>query len=171
VIKLERKTIILIASSLLVLAALSGIAVFAYANAVNGTGSDTTTTTNIATCYGDFWGGARGFFGRRGFGWGFEWGPMGNLTVSQTFINNAVNIAKSNSSVQTLLSEGYNITNVRPIISTSVGANGTVTMQATTAVITLTQSSETTTGRALVWVNMQQDKVTKIVIMTRTVIQ
>lgn len=134
VFELERKTIILIASSLLVLAALSGIAVFAYANAVNGAGTDTTTTTNVATGYGGFCGDTRGFFGSRGFGWG----PMGNITVNQTFINNAINIAKSNSSVQTLLSEGYNITSVRPIISTSVGADGTVTMKATTAVITLT---------------------------------
>jgi len=70
--------------------------------------------------------------------------------------------------VQNLLADGYNITDVRPIISTVVGADGTVTMKATTAIVILNQN---TTGRAFATVNVEAGKVTEIVILTRTVIE
>jgi hypothetical protein len=70
--------------------------------------------------------------------------------------------------VQQLLTDGYNITNVRPIISTTVQADGTVTTKATTATVTLIKD---TTGRATVWVDIEQAKVTRIEIVTRTVIE
>jgi hypothetical protein len=105
-----------------------------------------------------------------GFGW-----LGGSLNVSQAFEANVVNIAKNNTDVQNLLNEGYNITSVRPIITGTVEGNGTVTFAATSAIITLTQSTTgqntTSTGRALVWVNIEQAKVTKIVTTTRTVIE
>jgi hypothetical protein len=98
-----------------------------------------------------------------------------SLNVSQAFENNVVSIAKNNTDVQNLLSEGYNITSVRPIITGTVEANGTVTFTATSATVTLTQSTTnqntTSTGRAVVWVNIEQAKVTKIVTTTRTVIE
>jgi len=70
--------------------------------------------------------------------------------------------------VQNLLADGYNITDVRPIINTVVEADGTVTMKATTARVMLSQN---TTGRAFVTVNVEEGKVMEIVILTRTVIE
>jgi hypothetical protein len=105
-------------------------------------------------------------FGRRGFGWG-----GGNITVSQAYTNNVISIAKNDSDVQNLLSEGYNVTNVRPIISTVIEANGTVTMQATTAIVVLENTTTNASGRAFVTVNVEEGKVTRIEILTRTVIE
>jgi len=109
-------------------------------------------------------------FGRRGFGRG-----CGNITVSQAYNNTVISIAKNDSDVQNLVAEGYSITEVRPIISTVIGANGNVTMQATTAILVLENTSTNATtsvsGRAFVTVNVQEGKVTKIEILTRTVIE
>jgi hypothetical protein len=114
-------------------------------------------------------------FERRGFGWGgFGWG-CGNITVSQAYNDTVISIAKNDSAVQNLLADGYSITQVRPIISTVIGANGTVTMQATTAIVVLENTSTNATtsvsGRAFVTVNVQEGKVTEIEILTRMVIE
>lgn len=162
-IDLERKTKILMVSALLVLAILSGIAALAYANSVNGDTSTTTTVTPNDDGY---------FMGMGGHGHG-EWqgcgmGPWGSITVSQEFKDNVINIAKNDTDVQGLLNNGYNVTAVRPIINATVEADGTVTMKATSAVVILEKD---TTGRAFVWVNLEEGKVTRIVILTRTVIE
>jgi len=159
VIWLERKVKLLLLSTVLILAILSGIAVMVYAN---GAANDTTTEPGIMLGYGGCPGGGHGF-GRRGFGWG-----GGSITVSQEYKDNVINIAKNDSDVQNLLADGYNITDVRPIINTIVEADGTVTMKATTAIVVLSQN---TTGRAFVTVNVEEGKVTEIVILTRTVIE
>lgn len=161
---MERKTKTLMISTVLVLAVLSGIALTAYVNA-NGLTSDTSTITNGAWYYGDLYGNSpRPFLGRHGFG-GRCGGP---LTVSQEYRDNVINIAQNDTDVQALLNDGYNITEVRPIISTAVEADGTVTMKATTAIVSLQND---TTGRALVWVDIEQAKVTRIEILTITVIE
>jgi hypothetical protein len=151
-------------STVLVLAILSGIAFMAYANA-NGVTNDTNTIANVT--YSDtaqYCAGARPFFGGRGFG-----GGRGMpITVSQEYKDNVINITESDTDVQALLTEGYNITGVRPIISTTIGADGTVTMKATSAIVMLSQG---TTGRAFVWVDVEQAKVTRIEILTITVIE
>jgi len=153
-------------SAVLVLAVLSGIAFMAYANA-NGVTDDTSTPTNGAWYNFDQYNNTtRPFCGRRGFGGGR--GGFGPITVSEEYKENVLNITKSDSDVQALLNEGYNITGVRPIISTTVEADGTVTMKATTAIVTLQKD---TTGRALVWVDVEQAKVTRIEILTMTVIE
>ena len=161
---IERKIKTLMISTVLVLAVLSGIALVVYANA-NGVTNDTNTTANVT--YSDtaqYCAGARPFFGGRGFG-----GGRGMpITVSQDYKDNVINITKSDTDVQALLAEGYNITGVRPIIGTTVEADGTVNMKATTAIVLLQKD---TTGRALVWVDVEQAKVTRIVILTRTVIE
>jgi len=131
-----------------------------YANGVTN-GTSTETEPDIMPNYGACPGG-RGF-GRRGFGWG-----GGHITVSQEYKDTVINIAQNDSDVQNLLADGYNITDVRPIISTVVEADGTVTMKATTAIVMLSQN---TTGRAFVTVNVEEGKVTEIVILTRTVIE
>lgn len=151
-------------STVLVLAVLSGIALMAYANA-NGVTNDTGTITNVTSYYDQYDNGTRPFFGRHGFG-GRCGG--GSITVSQEYKDTVLNIAESDSDVQNLLADGYNITGIRPTINTVVGADGTVTMKATTAIVSLQQG---TTGRASVWVDVEQAKVTRIEILTITVIE
>jgi len=174
VVELERRTKTLMVSAVLVLAVLSGIAAMAYASrSANGTESlmtynigltnDTSFMTNNMCALGDFRGGMHGFFGRQAHGRG----PGESITVSQEYTDNVINITESDSDVQTLLAEGYNITGVRPIINFTVEADGTVTMKATNAIVTLSQN---TTGRAIVWVNIEQAKVTRIEILSITVI-
>jgi len=163
-------------STALILAILSGIAVVVYAN---GTANSTSTESDITLNYGGCLGGGRGFgwevgnitggghgFGRRGFGWG-----GGNITVSQEYKDKVINIAKNDSDVQSLLADGYNITDVRPIINTIVEADGTVTMKAMTAIVVLEKDTTNATGRAFVTVNVEEGKVTRIEILTRTVIE
>ena len=160
-------------STVLILAILSGIAVTVYANSLdNGTSTESDTMFNYGGCFGGRpgfgWGsgnitGCGRGFGRRGFGWG-----GGSITVSQEYKDTVINIAQNDSDVQNLLADGYNITDVRPIINTIVEADGTVTMKATTAIVMLSKS---TTGRAFVTVNVEEGKVTRIEILTRTVIE
>jgi len=179
VIELERKTKILMISALLVMATvLSGVAVYAYATSQN---NSTTPLSNVAWYYNGTFPSPQPFFGRGchgngGFGGFGGFGEFGeSLNVSQAFKDNVINIAKSDTDVQNLIANGYNVTSVRPIITGTIGADGTVTLKATSAVVTLTQSTTsqnaTSTGRALVWVNVEQAKVTKIVTTTRTVIE
>ena len=107
--------------------------------------------------------GPGGFGGRdmcRGFGSeGFD-----AIQISSDFTANVTNIAKNDSDVQNLLSQGYNITSIRPIITTAIDGNGTITTKANTAELTL----QSTNGRAQVLVDLSQAKVTKIVTITRT---
>jgi hypothetical protein len=176
VIKLERRTKTLIVSAVLALAILSGIAAMAYANAGAGDTNALMATFNGATaddnssfCFGYGFGGHN-----RGGMDGFFAGPPRGCgrgeftTVSQQYKDNVINITESDTDVQKLLAEGYNVTGVRPLINATVEADGTVTMKATNAIVTLTQNM---TGRAIVWVNVEQAKVTRIVIMTMTVIE
>jgi hypothetical protein len=117
------------------------------------------------------------FGGPRGMGRGFGGfgGPMirgnqsfpmapgfGSIQVSSAFIQNVTNIMNSSSDVQTLLSQGYNITSIRPVITTTINGNGNVVMQATSANVILTGPN----GRALVVVSLTQAKVTRIVTTT-----
>jgi hypothetical protein len=104
-------------------------------------------------------------FGRHGFG-GF--GGFGPVEVSAEFVQNVTNIAKSDADVQKLLADGYNITLVRPVIKSVVDANGYVTTKATSAIVILQKD---TSGYASVFVNLEEGKVTRIVILTRTVIE
>jgi hypothetical protein len=94
-------------------------------------------------------------------------GGFGCMQVSQDYVANVTNIAKADSDVQNLLNSGYNITAVRPIVSTSVDGNGNIATKASTAELTLIG----TNGRALVIVDLDQAKVTKIVTTTMTQIQ
>jgi hypothetical protein len=90
-----------------------------------------------------------------------------NLQVSQDFITNVTSIAQNDSDVQNLISQGYNITAVHPMIQNVLNGNGAVTTQATTAIVTMRNG---TSGYAEVTVSLSQAKVTQIVTTTRTVI-
>ncbi len=138
----------------------------------------TATQTPLAVNATDNWGflgsgpmgfgGPRGMMGMRG-GFGGPGGMMGGfgaIQVSSDFTANVTNIVNSDSDVQALLSQGYNITAIRPVISTTIDGNGNIVTSATTANVML----QSTTGRALVTVDLTQEKVTKIVTTTTTVI-
>jgi hypothetical protein len=104
-----------------------------------------------------------GIRGRGPFGMGFN----NRFEVSSDFVQNVTNIAKSDTDVQQLLNNGYNITRVMPVIKTTIDGNGNVVTKATTAELLLENG---TTGRALVTVDLQNSKVTQIVTITKTVI-
>jgi len=89
---------------------------------------------------------------------GFE--PRGSVQVSKEFQDHVIAIASNNNSVQTLLTDGYNVTGVSPVISYTVNANGDVTMKANNAIVLLRKG---TTGSALVYVNVEGEKVTRVV--------
>ena len=89
---------------------------------------------------------------------------FGAIQVSSDFTQNVTNIAKNDTDVQNLISQGFNITSVRPVISTMVDGNGNIVTKATGANLTL----QSATGRSLVVVDLNQAKVTKIVTITMT---
>ena len=160
---MERKTKTLMISAVLVLAILSGIAAISYANGL------TNNTSSVTSDLYGYWGynnDTCGFPGRHGPGGGP--GRFMSITVSKEFKDNVINIMQNDTDVQQLLADGYNITDVRPIINATVEGDGTVTMKATSAIVVL---SKDTTSRATVWVDLEQAKVTRIMILTRTVIE
>jgi hypothetical protein len=166
VIELERKTKTLVISAAVVLAVLSTIAAMVYANA---TTNATNETPDFVYDYGNYFNSTDMPFGRHGNRGGCGPGEFGGpVTVSQEYKDNVINIAKNDSDVQKLIAEGYNITGVRPIISSTVEADGAVTTKAATAIVSMNLN---TTGRACVKVDVAQAKVTEIVIFTRTVIE
>lgn len=93
-------------------------------------------------------------------------GGFGSIQVSSDFTLNVTNIVQNDTDVKNLLSQGYNITAIRPVTSTVIDGNGNVVTSATTANVLL----RSTTGRALVVVDLTQAKVTKIVTTVTTVI-
>lgn len=103
-------------------------------------------------------------FGRTGSGFG----NLGPIEVSEEFKQTVTNIAESDQDVHNLIADSYNVTAVRPIIKTVVDAEGNVVTKATSAVLLLQKD---TTGHATVLVNIEEAKVTQIVILTRTVIE
>jgi hypothetical protein len=117
-----------------------------------------------------------GGFGGRGFGRGHGGGPMaafggfGPIEVSEEFEQKIISIAENDSDVQNLLADGYNITAIRPIIKSVVDADGYVTRKATSAIVMLQKDTTDTSGCASVSVDVEAEKVTQVVIMTRTVI-
>jgi hypothetical protein len=107
-------------------------------------------------------------FGRRGMRFGMGgFGGFGPVEVSEEFKQTVTNIAGNDTDVQNLIADGYNVTSVRPIIKTVIDAEGNVVTKAPNAVLTLQKDA---TGYASVMVDVEQAKVTQIVILTRTVI-
>ncbi len=114
---------------------------------------------------GGGFGGCGGFGGFRGFGENFINGTAqgyGPIQISSDFTNNVTSILNSSTDVQALFSQGWNVTSIRPQITTTLNGNGNVVMQATSANVIL----QGTDGHALVVVNLTTDKVTKIVTTT-----
>ncbi len=107
----------------------------------------------------------RGFLGGRGHGrFG---GQMENIVISSAFNQTINNILGNDTDVQKLVSQGYNMTAIRPVITTTIAGDGTLTTKATSATLAMQNG---TTGYAIVKIDVTNAKVTQIVIYTRTVI-
>jgi len=173
----NRKITALALLSVVAFAAIMGVFLLTTqaADSSNTTATDTANTTtapsdnNYTAIPG--WGNGCMGFGGPGHGMGFGrqgFGGFGPVEVSSDFVQNVTNIAKGDADVQNLLAQGYNITSVRPIIKNVVDANGYVTTKATSAIVILQKD---TSGFASALVNLEEGKVTRIVITTRTVIE
>jgi len=143
--------------------------------------SSVNATFANATCGNGFFSGYMGFGGPKGMGRGFG-GPscfggfqgfgvnffngtahgFGSIQVSAAFTQNVTKILNSSTDVQALFSQGYNVTSIRPVITTTINGNGDVVTQATSANVVLQGPN----GRALVVVDLTTAKVTKIVTTT-----
>lgn len=113
-------------------------------------------------------------YGEPAFGGGQEprfQGDMGsgmqNIEISSAYNTTVNTILSNDTDVQNLIAQGYNVTAIHPIIKSVIGADGTVTSQATTATVTMQNG---TSGFATVNVDITNAKVTEITIITRTVI-
>jgi hypothetical protein len=104
-----------------------------------------------------------GFGGMRiGIGGMRQFGSFGQIQVSTEFTQNVTNVLNNSTDVKNLLNQGYNVTSIRPVITTTVNGNGYLVTQATRAEVVL----QGTNGRAFVTVDLSQQKVTKIVTTT-----
>jgi hypothetical protein len=94
----------------------------------------------------------------------------GFLEVSEEYEAEAISIATESGDpdVDALLAEGYSVKGGRPLIKSIVDGNSDVTTTATNAIVIL--ENESIMSHAAVWVDLDTDSVTKIVIVTRTVI-
>jgi hypothetical protein len=90
------------------------------------------------------------------------------IEVSDEFKENVIDIAEGDEDVQDLLDDGYNITFVRPIIKVVVEGDGSVEARATEAIIRLEKDES---SHAVAWVDLDETSVTKIVMLTRTVVK
>jgi hypothetical protein len=151
-------------------------------NAANATDTTSTTSdlTNLTTTDSSSTASAVPFgnmggmiMGEQGFGEGHGgrrrgvMGGMGNVEVRSEYTANVNAILDNDTDVQDLISQGYNVTSINPIIKNVIEADGTLATKATTAVVTLQNG---TSGFATVSVDVSAAKVTQIVIITRTVI-
>jgi hypothetical protein len=106
--------------------------------------------------------------GDPGFGRGHRGaGGMGHIEVSSEYTETVNTILGSDTDVQNLIAEGYNVTSIRPVIKNVIEADGALSTKATTAIVTLQNG---TSGYATANVDITEAKVTQIVILTRTVI-
>jgi hypothetical protein len=188
---IDRKTKGLTALSLILMASIaSGILLASQATSVAATTSDvqtnlntepavlTTTTSDntdsnnnvtseIPRIFPGWCEGPMGF-GRRGRGFGGGFGGFGQVQVSDEYKTAVTTTATSDTDVQQLIADGYNITRIMPIMKTTIDAQGNVATQATNATVVLVKDK---TGYALVSVDLSQNKVTQIVTFTKTVIE
>ncbi len=109
-----------------------------------------------------FRGGLCGHRGPRGF-----MGEMTNIEVSSEYTAKINAILNNDSDVKNLISQGYNVTAINPVVKNVVEGDGTLTTKATTAIALLQNG---TSGYATASVDLTNAKVTQIVIITRTVI-
>ncbi|MEM2908473.1 MAG: hypothetical protein QXP65_04730 [Candidatus Hadarchaeales archaeon] len=89
------------------------------------------------------------------------------LEVSEEFQQKVMEIAKVDPDVQELLDAGYENVGIKPIIKATVQGDGEVKLRASSAILMLRKEG----GRAMVYVDVEAEKVTKIVKVEWTVIE
>jgi hypothetical protein len=99
-------------------------------------------------------------------GHGFMMSGLGNYEVSTEYTDAVDAILDNDSDVANLVSQGYNVTAINPVVKTVIEADGTVATKATAAVVLM----QGTSGYATVKVDVTNAAVTQIVTVTRTVI-
>ncbi len=164
--KTERKTI---AMSLVLLAALAtvigALSATAFADDINSTTTTTTTSHDVGDAqFGP--GMMEGFGGGPGGHGGGFMGGMANIEVSSEFTANVNAILNSDRDVQNLISQGYNVTAINPIIKYLVAGDGTVTLKATSAEVLLQNG---TSDMAIAKVDVANARVTQLTVFTQTV--
>ena len=98
---------------------------------------------------------------RRGIG-------VPKLELSEEFKQRVIEIAESDEDVQSLLSEGYNITAIKPIHAKStVQGDGQVLIEVDRVLLVLVKDKY---NRAIVLIDFEAEKVIKIVVVNVTVI-
>jgi len=90
------------------------------------------------------------------------------IEVSEEYKQKVISIAQNDPDIQNLINNGYNITAIKPIIKATIKADGTIELKATNAIITLMKSK---TEKAIAQVDIEQGKITKIAIITVTIIE
>jgi hypothetical protein len=110
---------------------------------------------------------------------GFRMGPNGhmqrgmfdaahnNLEVSEEYKATVNSILAADSDVASLISQGFTVTQIHPVVKNVVQADGTVISQATTAIVILQTGTQ---GHSTVKVDVENAKVTYIDTVIRTII-
>jgi hypothetical protein len=108
-------------------------------------------------------------FGGRGHGPRME--SMGNgmygIEVSSEYTANVYAILGNDTDVAGLITQGYNVTSINPIVKNIIEGDGTIATKANTAIVIMQNG---TSGYATVNVDVTNAKVTQITLITRTVI-
>jgi len=147
-----------------------GLAMTAFAAETETTDTSTTDAADAESQTENLqsWGMAEMMMGDQGFRRGHGGsGGMCNIEVSSEYTATVNAILDSDTDVQNLIAEGYNVTSIKPVIKNVIEADGTLATKATTAMVTLQNG---TAGYATASVNITDAQVTQIVIVTRTVI-
>jgi hypothetical protein len=92
---------------------------------------------------------------------------MSNYEVTTEYTANVNSILGNDTDVANLLSQGYNVTSIHPIVKNVIQGDGTITTAASTAIVTLQNGTQ---GYSTVNVDVTNAKVTYIETITRTVI-
>ncbi|MBS7607378.1 MAG: hypothetical protein QW502_01350 [Candidatus Bathyarchaeia archaeon] len=107
---------------------------------------------------------------RRGWKWalGSRWGFKGiEIELSEGFKEKVLGISSSDEDVQNLLNEGYSVSDIKiSHVKLVVQENGQITMEADKAMLILTKNG----SRAFVEIDLKAEKVTKITIISITII-
>ena len=156
-------------------AIIGGLVMTARATETDSTTTDMTITSDEGNSPPTLldWGMREMMMPQEGFGSGpgghgrHQFGVMGNVEVSSEYNATVTAILDGDADVQNLVSEGYSVQSINPLIKTVIEADGTVAPKATTAIVLLQNG---TSGYATVKVDVTNAKVTEIVVITRTVI-
>ena len=175
--KINRKTLAVSLAALAVLSVVGGLITMTAIADTNSTNTDTTDTSTVLDStipqFGDnmqMMAGTKGFGGGpsgRGHGMGSMSSGMSNIEVSDEYKANVNTILSSDVDVANLISEDYNVTSIKPVIKNVIEGDGTLVTKATTVIVIMENGDS---GVATVEVDVEISAVTKITIVTTTVI-